>query len=160
MQTLWESDLAKLLSMLAETQTELLALLGEKRALLGAADAAGLAALVPREESLLERMRTCHERRAELLEKAGLQGLPDDSIQSLTAALGEEAGELGDEVHSAQMRSRLLQHQSLTNWVIVQRTLLHLSQMLEIIATGGRPQPTYSKGGNDASSGSLLDHAA
>ncbi|MCU0373434.1 MAG: hypothetical protein MUE56_09370, partial [Ignavibacteria bacterium] len=29
---------------------------------------------------------------------------------------------------------RLLQHQSLTNWVLAQRSMLHLSQLLEIIA--------------------------
>ena len=46
----------------------------------------------------------------------------------------------------AAERSRLLQHQSLTNWVLVQRSLLHLSQLIEIIATGGRPKPTYGNG--------------
>jgi hypothetical protein len=29
--------------------------------------------------------------------------------------------------------------------VIAQRTLIHLSQLLEIIATGGRLQPTYGR---------------
>ena len=56
-------------------------------------------------------------------------------------------------------KSRLLQHQSLTNWVVVQRTLLHLSQLLEIIATGGRLRPTYGKESPAASGGALLDHA-
>ena len=40
---------------------------------------------------------------------------------------------------------RLLQHQSLTNWVLAQKALLHVAQMLEIIATGGRLKPTYGK---------------
>jgi len=54
----------------------------------------------------------------------------------------------------------LLQHHSLVNWVVIQRTLLHLSQMLEIIATGGRLQPTYGKGESSTASGTLMDWAA
>ena len=49
-------------------------------------------------------------------------------------------------IREAANRSQFLQHQSLTNWVVVQRSLLHLSQLIEIIATGGRPKPTYGKG--------------
>jgi hypothetical protein len=56
-------------------------------------------------------------------------------------------------------RARLLQHQSLANWVLAQRTVLHLSQMLEIIATGGRLQPTYGKENSAATGGSLVDQA-
>jgi hypothetical protein len=63
-------------------------------------------------------------------------------------------------MREAADRSRLLQHQSLTNWVLVQRTLLHLSQMIEIIATGGRPKPTYEKGPGSNSGGALVDRAA
>jgi hypothetical protein len=40
-------------------------------------------------------------------------------------------------------RMRVLQHHSLVNWVLAQRALLHVSQLLEIIATGGRTQPNY-----------------
>jgi hypothetical protein len=53
-----------------------------------------------------------------------------------------------------------LQHQSLTNWVLVQRTLLHLSQLIEIIATGGRLKPTYGKGSDHQAGGALVDRAA
>ena len=52
---------------------------------------------------------------------------------------------------------RLLQHHSLTNWVLVQKTLIHLSQLLEIIATGGRLQPTYSRDEAVRPPGALVD---
>jgi hypothetical protein len=39
-------------------------------------------------------------------------------------------------------------------------SLLHLSQMIEIIATGGRPKPTYEKGPGSNSGGALVDRAA
>jgi hypothetical protein len=60
-------------------------------------------------------------------------------------------------IDEARSRTRLLQHQSLTNWVIIQRTLLHLSQVIEIIATGGRMQPTYDK---NPARGALVDQTA
>jgi hypothetical protein len=70
-------------------------------------------------------------------------------------------------IREAAERSRLLQHQCLTNWVLVQRTLLHLSQLIEIIATGGRLQPTYSNStdrhsphGGAMVGGALVDRAA
>jgi hypothetical protein len=63
-------------------------------------------------------------------------------------------------IREATNRTRLLQHQSLTNWVLVQRSLLHLSQLIEIIATGGRLKPTYGNGSDRQSSGALVDRAA
>jgi hypothetical protein len=44
--------------------------------------------------------------------------------------------------------------------VLAQRTLIHLSQMLEIIATGGQMQPTYGKKESVGASGALVDQEA
>ncbi|MEX0936357.1 MAG: flagellar export chaperone FlgN [Pirellulales bacterium] len=160
MQIPWESDLAQLLESLSQVQEELLKLLNEKRQLLVRADMQALAALEPRERELLERLEECHAQRQSLLARAEQEGLPSDSIRSLSTAVGGDASRpLASQIHEAQARSRLLHHHSLTNWVLVQRTLIHLSQMLEIIATGGRARPTYEKGKSAAVSGSLMDHA-
>lgn len=156
----WEDQLAELLAMLSGIQGELLQLLQEKRQLLLAADQTGLAAMAPREQQLIDRLQHCHEERRKLLERAGDVGLPNDSLQSLSKAIPGEQPQLRDQLREARTRSRVLQHQSLTNWVLVQRTLIHLSQMLEIIATGGRPEPTYRKGEPRTTSGSLVDRAA
>jgi hypothetical protein len=93
------------------------------------------------------------------LARAGADGLPADSIRSLAGRLPGGSG-MQAAVREAAERSRLLQHQCLTNWVLVQRSLVHLSQMIEIIATGGRPKPTYGKGSERAPSGALVDRAA
>jgi hypothetical protein len=66
---------------------------------------------------------------------------------------------LTPQVKKTAARARLLQHQALANWVLAQRTVLHLSQILEIIATGGRLQPTYGKENPIAAGGSLVDQA-
>ena len=160
-QLTWEQEIAGLLSMLSETQGDLLNLLAEKRDLLLASDSEGLATIAEREEEIAARLGACHDRRGELLEKAAEEGLPSDSIRSLAAALPQQESDpsLTPRIEDARLQARLLQHQSLTNWVLVQRTILHLSQILEIIATGGRPQPTYGKGSSSLSSGSLIDQA-
>jgi hypothetical protein len=157
----WETDIAALLNELSATQDDLFELLGQKRRLLVASDVEGIQALEPRERELIARLEACHSRRSDLLGKAAAENLPGDSIRSLAKSLPPPARrQLEKHVADAAHRSRLLSHQSLTNWVLIQRTLIHLSQLLEIIATGGRAKPTYGKGGYAAASGSLVDQAA
>ena len=157
----WETDIGGLLAELADVQGALLETLHEKRRMLATNDHAALAAMAEREEALIVRLEACQNRRQQLLSRAGDEGLPADSIESLSQRLpADSRGRVQASIREAADRSRLLQHQSLTNWVLVQRTLLHLSQMIEIIATGGRSRPTYGKGSDRAPSGALVDRAA
>jgi hypothetical protein len=64
--------------------------------------------------------------------------------------------QVAPQLEDASRRARQLQQECLTNWVIAQRTLIHLSQLLEIIATGGRLQPTYGREAS-VSAGTLLN---
>ena len=150
-----------MLGELSSTQQELLDLLAEKRPLLVTADAVGLAALEGREAELFARLEACQQRRADLLAQAKTQGKPSTSVRRLVGSLSRpERMGVESSLQQVTARSRLLQHQSLTNWVIVQRNLIHLAQMLEIIATRGRPQPTYGKDAPAAPSGAFVDQAA
>lgn len=159
--TAWESELAGFMNDLSSVQNDTLELLSKKRQCLATVDTEGLAALAGQEEELMNRLQECLGRRAQLLEKADKHGLPATSIGDLAKALpsGEKGG-LGKQVRQANGRTRLLRHQSLTNWVVTQRTLLHLSQMLEIIATGGKKRPTYSKEDPAEGGGALVDSVA
>lgn len=157
----WEADIAALLDELASTQSEVLSLLVEKRELLVRFDSTGLQAIAPREEQLMGRLQACLDRRAVLLDRAGSEGRPNENLRTLASSLAPaRTNPLNRQVKQAASESRILQHQSITNWVLVQRTLIHLSQMLEIIATGGRTQPTYGKGDTALGGGSLVDQAA
>jgi len=161
MQTAWESELAVFLTELSAVQSESLEVLTGKRNALAAWDMEELANIGKQEESLIQRLQQCLKRREELLEKAGRDGLPADSIRSLTEALpGDDQGQLADQLQETSGRARLLQHNSLVNWVVVQKTVIHLSQLLEIIATGGRLHPTYSRDEAAAHSGALVDKVA
>jgi hypothetical protein len=157
----WEAEVSGLLAELSAAQVELLDVLQRKRERLTVADLPGLAALQPREEELATRLEDCQRRRNELLASARDAGLPGDSIGSLAAAAsGQRRGKLGSEVKQVSARMRLLQNQGLTNWVLAQRSLLHVSQLVEIIATGGRMQPTYGDKESVHSRGSLVNQEA
>jgi flagellar biosynthesis/type III secretory pathway chaperone len=161
METAWESELASLLTNLLAVQDELIAILVKKRQMLIDADTVGLAAIGQQEQNLISRLQQCVQQREGLLKRTAAEGLPSGSIRSLTATLPkDERGDLGKRVKVAVARGRLLQHHSLTNWVLVQRSLLHLSQLLEIIATGGQAQPTYEKDSVPRAGGVLVDQEA
>jgi len=161
METSWESDLATLLTDLLAVQDELLGTLTRKRQFLVDADTDGLTAIGRQEERLIGSLQECLRRREELLARAAQEGLPSASIRALSRGLPRAGrGELGERVELAASRARLLKHHSFTNWVLAQRTLIHLSQMLEIIATGGRLQPTYGERESAGVSGALVDRAA
>ena len=154
----WESALPQLLDELASAQDELLALLAAKREFLATADLEGLSSTQEREEQLVRRLRDCQERRSELLAAARAAGEPSDSLGKLAGA--DKTGRLGQRTKAASAKMRLLRHQSLTNWVLAQRALLHVSQLVEIIATGGRLQPTYGEGESLHHSGALVNQEA
>ena len=160
-EAVWEGELAGFLTELSTVQDELLDVLKRKLGFLAAADLGGLERMNAAEQSLADRLQACYRRRLQMLDRAGREGLPSDSLRSLAEAIPSNSKDaLQRRMREAAGRSQLLQHHSLTNWVVVQRTLLHLSQLLEIIATGGRMRPTYGNEEAASSGGSLLDHAA
>ncbi len=157
----WENQIAELLASLSQVQGDLLNLLEEKRLALAAGDYQELQRFTLQETELIQRLEACHAQRQSLLVAAAREGLPSGSVQSLAQALPADARDkINPDVEESRRRSRLLQHHSLTNWVVVQRTLIHLSQMIEIIATGGRMKPTYGKSDSPIDSGTLVDHSA
>ena len=156
----WEGDIASLLGTLSDVQRDLLTVLAEKRRVLATGDIQAINAIAQREAELIPRLQACQERRQELLARASDDGLPADSIQSLAASLpAASRRRMQADVQQAQHRSRFLQSECLTNWVLVQQMLLHLSQLIEIIATGGQRKPTYGNGSERQGSGFLVDRA-
>jgi hypothetical protein len=151
---------AALLARLSAAQRELLSLLATKRDLLVRREHQALSLLAEREQQLGDELRSCQAERQRLLAEADAAGLPHDSLANLSATLpGATGNNLRNSVDEARERAQLIRHECLTQWVVVQRTLLHLAQMLEIFATGGRAQPTYGKGLRPERGGALIDQA-
>lgn len=156
MQTNWELELATFMNDLLAVQSETLDMLVQRREMLAKADLDGLVGLGHHEQELVDRLQGCLARREELLDRAKQEGLDSKNIQSLTQSLPpEQRGDAKRQVTEVNAKTRLLKKQTLVNWVITQKALIHLSQMLEIIATRGRGKPTYEKG-NQAATGGLL----
>lgn len=153
-----ESDIATLLNDLAEVQDELLDVLNRKRERMAGNDVVGMSELQPREQAICEQLQACHDRRGVLLQTASEHGLPSSSLENLSAALESRGSTLGRQVREASNRMRLLRHSGLTNWVLAQRTLLHLAQLIEVIATNGQVKPTY--GDQQSVGGTLVDREA
>jgi flagellar biosynthesis/type III secretory pathway chaperone len=157
----WEDELGSLLGELTTVQSELLAVLDAKREAVARNDLQAVDEMRPRAQQLLDRLQACHDRRTRLLQFAANKGLPSASLSKLaTRAIPIQRNKLGKQVKESAARMRLLQHQCLANWVLAQRSLLHISQMLEIIATGGRLLPTYGPGEPSFAGGALVDQEA
>jgi hypothetical protein len=157
----WEQAIGQLLTELSSAQDELLDVLKDKRQLLVNGEVAGLAAINEREGQVLARLQHCHDERARLLRRAADEGGPVESLRQRVDRLpAVQAGPIRDRLDSAAARTRLLQHQCLTNWVLAQQSLVHLSQLVELIATGGHRQPTYSNGATSCATGTLVDQQA
>jgi len=156
----WESELADFLTQLSAVQEETLQVLARRRELLLTPDVDQMTDVGRQEEEVINKLEGCLRRRQELLQKAAAEGLPAENLRKLTGALppGRAKRELSDRAANAVHRTRLLQHNSLVNWVVAQRAILHLSQILEIIATQGRLRPTYGKDDQNAACGALVDH--
>lgn len=157
----WDTELADLLNELSTVQGELLDVLHAKRACMEKRDIEGMTALASTETELGDRLQACHDRRTSLLAAVNESGMSCDTLGKLANQLPSGKREaLGKQVKDAALRTRLMQHESLTNWVVAQRTVLHLSQLIEIIATGGRTQPTYGKNDAALARGALVDQEA
>ncbi len=154
----WECDLVGLLEDLTQVQDELLDVLGRKRQCMSRGDLSGMRELQPIEQALCDRLQACHDRRSDLLQLAADDGLTAPTLGGLASMLDrDKARALGGKVKDTSSRMNLLQHNCLVNWVLAQKALLHASQMLEIIATGGRLQPTYGNHAGHAARGALVD---
>ncbi|GAB4132028.1 flagellar export chaperone FlgN [Thermopirellula anaerolimosa] len=140
----WDTQLASLLNELSDLQRHSLDVLERKRRALATADMEGLAQATEEEGRIVERLQSFVARREALLEQANREGLPCRGIRELATAAGGGVAQRR-QLLEASGRARLLQVQALTNWMLTQRAIIHLSQLLEIIATGGRPKPTYDK---------------
>ena len=160
-QSTLEAELAVLLNDLLAGQGELMAVLNRKRNLLAVMDHEGLAGVAEDEQRLLGVLQECLSRRQSLLARAAAAGLPSGSIQAFAQALPPQNREpLARQVAAASSRARLLHTQNLTNWIVIQRTLIHLSRLLEIIATGGKMSPTYGEPRTSPPHGALINQEA
>lgn len=156
-----ENETATFLQELSDVQADLLNVLHRKREQMVANDLEAMEQTMVSEQALLDRLDQLRDSRQTLLADARGKGLPSDSMHSLARALDEDqSGELAMKAHTAKDAMRHIQNETLTNFVLAQQTVLHLSQLLQIIATGGKLKPTYEAENASNQGGTLVDQDA
>ena len=155
-----ESSIASLLDEMTRVQEGLLSLLRRRREAMSRGDLSELEQVGASEQAIHAELERCLDRREALLQEARESGMRGETLSEVARHL-PSAGtrELDRKLGDSRRLVEEVRLESLTNWVVAQRSLLYVSQMLEIIATGGRIRPTYSQ--SDAlTRGSLVDQEA
>ena len=151
-----ESELDAFLQSLDRAQQDLIDLLAAKRRCAAEGDWEGLDRLRGRHDELLARLDAMTGRREELLRQAAAAGYAARDLTDLARHLPRRAA-LDQRLRQATARMRLVQHESLAAWVVTQRAVLHLAHLLELLATGGEPRPTYGRHPQEAGAGAMVD---
>lgn len=157
-----ETKIIEFFSDLSDAQEATFEILQRKTQHLAHADIHEISELLGEEQKAVDQLRECLNRREKILELAKNENLPHDSLESLVRHLSKEHGDtsLMQRCLNCKNRTRIMQLQSLTNRVLVQRSISHFSQILEMIAAKGRINTTYERkktNENFHSGGALVD---
>ena len=144
--THWQKQLETFLNETLQTQKDAAALLERKRELFAKNDLATLGELAREEQAIADRLKQCVAEREKLLQYAAAEGFSIRTIEELAKIVVPYTDDAFFALlRSVQRQSQLLRQHNITNWVVTQRAMLHASQMIEIIATRGRLQSTYTR---------------
>jgi len=77
-------------------------------------------------------------RREELLNAARSNGLNVRSLQELAQRLDDSQGALTNNTKVMKRKMETIHHASLSHWISCQKAWLHYSQLVQLIANGGR----------------------
>ena len=162
-------EISQFLTALEQTQDGLLELFSAKRKALSSFQAEDLMRLAGVEGELAARLQKLVKERADLLLKARDAGFVVESLLELAGAIGRTVGDarvlraielIRGRIVQAQQRTTRLQHEGWVHWIISHRCYNHFTELLDLIANGGHPAPTYGEKAPMAAGGALLDAAA
>ena len=156
-----KTDLRDFLNQLIEAQNQMIDVLRKQQAVLVRPEKETMALVSVEEEQALEKMQQILNRREELLTAARLQNNNGDSIEQLCEHFfprNIEVQKILDEVKHRTHQIRLLAY---TNWTMSRKSMIHVSQILELLETRGRGKTTYHPRQNtDTSGGGFVDRIA
>ena len=155
-----KTDLLDFLNQLIETQKQMFDVLHKKQKMLVKPEKVALAKITAEEEHMVEKMQQVLNRREELLTSARLQNIDGDSIEQLCRHFfpcNVEVQKLLDEVKHRVHQIHLLAY---TNWTMSRKSMIHVSQILELLETRGQGKTTYHPRHSDGSGGSFVDRVA
>lgn len=154
-----KTRIIEFLKQLASAQEKTLKILQEKQTLLVKPEQKALTEIAVEEADALDQLRLAVEKREKILTEAREQGHDVETVQELCEKLFPNNFEAKKLLNIAQNRSRQLRFLALTNWTISQKSIIHLSQLLEMIETKGQGKTTY-KPTKNSEGGGLVDRVA
>jgi len=138
-----KTDLQHYLYQLLDVQTQMLAVLHKQQAILVRPTKETLASISVKEEEALAQMQGILNRREELLTSARLQNIHGDSIEQLCDYFFPHNIEIQKLLNEARSRAQQIQLLAYTNWTLDRKSLIHVSQILELLQTRGQGKTTY-----------------
>jgi hypothetical protein len=158
-------DIEDLLVAIEETQAALAGVYRDKRAAIRHANGPGLDQLTTIEETLVADLQVHLRRREQILQQARQMGLPADSLSSVVRTLDEPLRErLIAQIEETRRVADANRRESWILWIVCKQSLRFFSDVIELIANGGRRAPIYlARPGAVAelsTGGSLLDAQA
>jgi hypothetical protein len=158
-------DIEALLVAIEETQSALGVTYRDKRAAIRAANAPEIERLTKVEERLVVDLQVHLRVREQILQYARQRGRPSDSLGSVVRSFDEPIQEqLLAQLERTREMADANRRESWILWIVCKQSLRLLSDMIELIATGGRRNPIYlarSGGSMELSTGgALLDAKA
>jgi hypothetical protein len=157
-------DIEELLVAIDETQEALGAAYREKRDAIRVANAPEIERLTKIEEARVAELQVHLRRREQILQRARQMGLPADSFTTLAQTFREPFRE-SLLAHIAQTRRVTDENrrESWILWIVCKQSLRFFSEVVDLIANGGRRAPVYSSRlgmAEPSTGGALLDAQA
>ena len=156
-----KTDLLDFLNQLVEAQNQMLAILRKKQTVLVRPEKEAMAQVSAEEEKTLGKMQNILNRREELLTAARLQNLPGDTIEQLCGHFFPGNIEIHKLLIESKHRTQQIGLLAYTNWTMSRKSLIHISQILELLETRGQGKTTYHRRtDSDISGGGFVDRVA
>jgi flagellar biosynthesis/type III secretory pathway chaperone len=148
------------LTQLTESQTQWLAVLHKKQAILVKPEKEAMALIAVDEEKAVESMQNVLKWREELLTSARLQNVRGDSIEQLCEHFFPRNAEVQRLLDEAKHRTQQIRFLNYTNWLISRKSLIHVSQILELLDKGQGKTTYQPQTNNQTPRSNFVDRVA
>lgn len=156
-----KTDLIEFLNQLMETQTQMLDVLRKKQTILVKPEKEAIKSVAAEEEEILRHMQAVLNRREELLTAARLQNIRGDSIEQLCGYFFPHHFDMQKMLGQIKSRTQQIQLLAYTNWTMSRKSMIHISQILELLETRGQGKTTYiPQPDSKRSRGNFVDRVA
>ena len=155
-----KTEILNFLHQLIETQSQMIAVLYEQQKVLVRPEKEAMATVTTKEKEAIETMQCVLNRREELLTAARLQNISGDTIEQLCEHFFPRNLEVHKLLGEAKHRTHQIRLLAYTNWTMSRKSMIHVSQILELLETQGQGKTTYQRSQTNTSGGGFVDRVA